>query len=157
VAIGWKVVMDAADPNAQAAFWASALEYVVEDNSAIVSRLVAAGALPPAAVTEVAGRPAFADLAAVRHPDDPVDPATGGGLGRRVMFQRVAEPKAVKNRVHLDLHVGPDARAAHVERLTTLGATVLREVAEPGGRWTTMADPEGNEFCIERSLAERSA
>ena len=39
MAIGWKVVMDAADPNAQAAFWAAALEYVVEDNSAIVSRL----------------------------------------------------------------------------------------------------------------------
>jgi len=148
VPVHWKVVVDAADPNAQAAFWAAALDYRVEDNSQLIAKLVAAGAVPPEAVTEVGGRAAFVDLAAVRHPQDPVDEASGTGLGRRILFQRVPEAKSVKNRLHLDLHVGGPERPAQVARLVELGAAVLREVAEPGGRWTTMTDPEGNEFDV---------
>jgi hypothetical protein len=146
--VHWKVVVDAADPNALAAFWAAALDYTVEDNSALIERLRADGLLPDGAAVEVAGRAAWADLAAVRHPDDPVDGASGTGEGRRILFQRVVEAKAAKNRLHLDLHVGPQARAEHVERLLRLGATVVRDVDQPSGRWTTMADPEGNEFDV---------
>ncbi|MGW2252297.1 VOC family protein [Kitasatospora sp. NPDC001660] len=145
----WKLVIDCADPLRQAAFWAAALDYTVEDNSALVTRLLAAGALPPEAVTEFEGRPAFRTLLAVRHPDDPFDPATGTGLGRRILFQAVPEPRETKNRLHLDLHPGPGAREATVIRLQALGATVLRHVKENGGEWTTMADPEGNEFCVQ--------
>jgi predicted enzyme related to lactoylglutathione lyase len=54
----------------------------------------------------------------------------------------------VKNRVHLDLHVGADARAATVERLTKEGGTVLWDGQQGGSSWVTMADPEGNEFCV---------
>jgi hypothetical protein len=54
----------------------------------------------------------------------------------------------VKNRIHLDLHVGPEARAAKVDRLKQLGATVLWEGQQGPSSWITMADPEGNEFCI---------
>lgn len=66
--------------------------------------------------------------------------------GPRMMFLAVPEGKTVKNRMHLDLHA--DDRAAEVGRLVALGATVVAEVAEWGGRWTVLTDPEGNEFCV---------
>ncbi|MFD4654549.1 VOC family protein [Kitasatospora sp. NPDC058444] len=144
----WKLVIDCADPHRQAAFWAAALEYALEDHGALITRLLAAGAVGPEAVTELDGRPAWRTLAAVRHPEDPFDPASDTGLGRRVLFQAVPEPKQGKNRLHLDVHPGPGERAATVARLTALGATVLRQVEEPGGAWTVMRDPEGNEFCV---------
>ncbi|MFI2436781.1 VOC family protein [Streptomyces sp. NPDC018693] len=145
----WKLVIDCADPHAQADFWAAALHYEAEDNSALIERLLGMGALPGAATVEYHGRAAFRDLVAVRHPEDPYDPDSGTGLGRRLLFQRVPEAKTVKNRLHLDLHVGGERRAAEVERLTALGASALREVKEQGGEWVVMADPEGNEFCVQ--------
>ncbi|MDO0926281.1 VOC family protein [Streptomyces sp. TG1A-8] len=147
--VHWKLVIDAADPHAQADFWAAALHYEAEDNSALVERLLSLGALPGGAAVEYRGRPAFRDLIAVRHPDDPYDPRTGTGLGRRLLFQRVPEAKTVKNRLHLDLHPGDGRRAEEVARLEGLGARVLREVAEPAGAWVVLADPEGNEFCVQ--------
>ncbi|MEU2716076.1 VOC family protein [Streptomyces sp. NPDC007205] len=145
----WKLVIDAADPHAQADFWAAALHYTAEDNSALVERLLSLGALPGEATVEYHGRPAFRDLIAVRHPDDPYDPETGTGLGRRLLFQRVPEPKTVKNRLHIDLHAAAGLRAHEVARLRALGAQVLREVKEPAGEWVQMTDPEGNEFCVQ--------
>lgn len=64
------------------------------------------------------------------------------GLG----LQKVSEPRAGKNRVHLDLST--DDRAVEVARLTELGASVLAEHTAPGLWWTVLADPEGNEFCV---------
>ncbi|WP_445528205.1 VOC family protein [Streptomyces cyslabdanicus] len=144
----WKLVVDAADPHAQADFWAAALHYEVEDNSALVERLLELGALPGAATVEFHGRPAFRDLIGVRHPDDPYDKERGTGLGRRLLFQRVPEARSGKNRLHLDLHPGEGRRADEVERLKDLGARVLRHVREPAGEWTVLEDPEGNVFCV---------
>ncbi|WP_328554022.1 MULTISPECIES: VOC family protein [unclassified Streptomyces] len=146
--VHWKLVIDSADPHAQADFWSAALGYEVEDNSAFIERLLSVGALPSEAAVDFHGRPAFRDLIAVRHPDDPYDEERGTGLGRRLLFQRVPEPKTGKNRLHLDLHPGEGRRAEEVGRLTSLGASVLREVKEPAGEWVVMADPEGNEFCV---------
>ena len=64
----------------------------------------------------------------------------------KMMFIGVPEAKEVKNRVHLDLHA--DDRAAEVERLIALGATHVHDKDEWGISWTTLADPEGNEFCV---------
>ncbi|WP_217237745.1 VOC family protein [Streptomyces sp. AC555_RSS877] len=147
--VHWKLVIDAADPHAQADFWAAALNYLAEDNDALIQRLLEVGALPREATVEYHARLSFRDLVAVRHPDDPYQEDSGTGLGRRLLFQRVPEAKTVKNRLHLDLHPGEGRRAAEVERLTGLGASVLREVKEPGGEWVVMADPEGNEFCVQ--------
>jgi catechol 2,3-dioxygenase-like lactoylglutathione lyase family enzyme len=149
MALEWKVVIDCADPHAQAAFWAAALGYEVEDNSVLIERLLAAGQIDRDMITTVPGRAAFRGLQAVRHPGDPVQEVTGIGTGRRILFQRVPEPKTVKNRLHLDLHAGPERRDAEVARLRDLGATVLREVSEPGTEHVVMSDPEGNEFCVQ--------
>ncbi|MFJ5776590.1 VOC family protein [Streptomyces sp. NPDC093094] len=145
----WKLVVDCENPQAQADFWAAALHYETEDNNALIERLLELGALPREAVVEFHARLAFRDLVAVRHPEDPVAPDSGTGLGRRLLFQRVPEAKTGKNRLHLDLHPGEDRRESEVARLTALGASVLREVKEPSGQWVVMADPEGNEFCVQ--------
>lgn len=63
-----------------------------------------------------------------------------------MMFIQVPESKTVKNRMHLDLSA--DDPAAEIERLVGLGATTVHEKDEWGLRWTTLQDPEGNEFCI---------
>jgi hypothetical protein len=67
--------------------------------------------------------------------------------GMRIWFNKVPEPKVVKNRVHIDVNLQD---GTGMERLIQLGAHALREIrAESDGAlwWTIMADPEGNEFC----------
>lgn len=63
-------------------------------------------------------------------------------------FQAVPELKAGKNRVHLDLRSGVEDRSVEVARLEALGARQLWEGRQGPLTWTTMADPEGNEFCV---------
>ncbi|KNB50812.1 VOC family protein [Streptomyces caatingaensis] len=149
MAVHWKVVVDCADPLPLADFWAAALGYEVEDHGALIDRLLAAGVIDDSQWTAVGDRKAWVHAAAVRHPDDPVDASTGTGLGRRILFQAVPEPKEGKNRLHLDLHFGPEQRDVEVARLEGLGARVLRTVVEHGSHHVTMADPEGNEFCVQ--------
>jgi hypothetical protein len=148
MALGWKLVFDAADPHRQAVFWAEALAYQIEDHSALIERLLSAGAIEKDLCVEFQGRLSWQDAAAVRHPEDPFDPLSGTGLGRRLLFNRVPEPKSGKNRLHLDVHAGPAQREATVTRLRAHGATLIRHVQEPGGEWTVLTDPEGNEFCV---------
>ncbi|MHA7268924.1 VOC family protein [Arthrobacter sp. HLT1-20] len=74
-----------------------------------------------------------------------------------ILFLRVPEAKAVKNRLHLDLR--PNDQAAEVARLEALGARRVDIGQGTGVTWVVMADPEGNEFCVLRTLteAERAA
>jgi predicted enzyme related to lactoylglutathione lyase len=69
-----------------------------------------------------------------------------GGDFPRLAFHRVPEGKTAKNRLHLDL-VASDYEA-ELDRLVRLGATKIGEQAPGAARWTTMADPEGNEFDV---------
>lgn len=68
----------------------------------------------------------------------------------RLVFVAVPEPKERKNRVHLDVLPVARDQSKELERLLALGATVVddRRGLEPGG-WVVLADPEGNEFCLE--------
>lgn len=81
-----------------------------------------------------------------------LEPTPAGRGGPRLGFQRVPEPKAVKNRAHLDLRPAGDATMeAEVDRLVGLGARVLRLVTNgPESAHMVMQDPEGNEFCLVR-------
>ena len=83
-----------------------------------------------------------------------VAPAPLPGL----LFITVPEGKTVKNRVHLDWGPTERTRDEEVERILTLGGTIHEDHRIPDGRgWVTMKDIEGNEFCIERSEAERAS
>lgn len=84
-------------------------------------------------------------------PDPTAEFAAVGGPQRprecpSLMFIQVPEPKAAKNRCHLDL--AADDLDAERARLELLGAERVHDKEEWGARWTTFADPEGNEFCI---------
>ncbi|WP_199430262.1 VOC family protein [Qaidamihabitans albus] len=80
---------------------------------------------------------------------------TGGEqAGVNIGLQRVPEPKAGKNRVHLDL--GTDDPAREIERLVALGARRVAEHDVPGLSWTVLTDPEGNEFCVSTHHDEGS-
>jgi predicted enzyme related to lactoylglutathione lyase len=70
----------------------------------------------------------------------------------RLVFVTVPETKSIKNRVHLDLVPNDGTQETEVSRLLTLGASIVddRRSSEPGG-WVVMADPEGNEFCVEHA------
>ena len=139
-----QVTFDCADPAALSTFWAAALGYRLQD--------------PPEGF---ATWEAF--LTDLGVPEDEWNSASAvvdpDGGGPRLYFQRVPEPKAAKNRVHLDLNVGGplgtplDERKAAVDReakrMIDLGAEVVRQVEERGEFWVVMRDPEGNEFCLQ--------
>ena len=91
-------------------------------------------------------------------PDDPEGYLAGPDGQPGLLFIAVPEPKTVKNRVHLDLVPDDRTRDQEVERLLGIGATLVADHRRPGGRgWVVLGDPEGNEFCVERSAAEREA
>src|SRR5580693_8459304 len=73
-------------------------------------------------------------------------PGDGDASGPRITFNKVPEPKTVKNRMHFD--VISDTFDAEAERLLSLGAQRLRDVQRDKFRWTTFADIEGNEFDL---------
>jgi hypothetical protein len=80
--------------------------------------------------------------------------------GHRVLFIEVPEPKAGKNRMHFDLMPREGTRDEELSRLLEYGATEVLDLRHhwgPGTGWMVLADPEGNEFCILRTPAERGA
>lgn len=115
------VVFDCEKASALAPFWAAVLDdYEVRPyDEEEIAKLAAQGLTPET---------------------DPV--VFVDGPGPNLCFQQVPEGKATKNRLHLEL-TGPDRRA-EVDRLVGLGATIYYE----GDGWTTLQDPEGNEFCV---------
>jgi predicted enzyme related to lactoylglutathione lyase len=67
-------------------------------------------------------------------------------IGFDILFQKVPEPKVVKNRAHIDFDAAD--MEAEVERLVGLGGRKVAEHSLGSFRWTIVADPEGNEFCV---------
>ena len=140
MAFDLQVVVDSNAPHELADWWAEALGWQVEpQDEAFITRMVQAGAASEADTMRHRGALVWALGAALTSPDP----------GRpRVLFQRVPEAKTVKNRLHLDVHVGPDRREAEVTRLVGLGATELWRESQGPMEWVTLADPQGNEFCV---------
>jgi hypothetical protein len=148
-----QITFDARDPRSLSSFWRDVLGYV---HPAPPGVDLAEGADPLAAwdeFLEAAGVPESArnSGSAVQDPD---------GDGPRLFFQQVPEGKSGKNRVHLDVRAAPGlvgeermaALEAECERLVALGAARLRRF-EPdppmSHGFIVMADPEGNEFCLD--------
>lgn len=135
MATPFQITIDCVDARRMTEFWSVALGYVEEPPPAGYLSwedfLRANGVpIPPAG-----------SIGAIVDPD---------GVGPRVLFLRVPERKAAKNRVHLDLRAGrtDEAKDAKIAELVDAGATSIRRVDENGQWWMVMADPEGNEFCV---------
>jgi hypothetical protein len=80
---------------------------------------------------------------------EPPEGSAEDGVVPDLLFLKVPEGKAVKNRLHLDLR--PEDQAAEVARLEALGARRV-DVGQGEVSWVVMADPEGNEFDVLRPL-----
>ncbi|MFC9967533.1 VOC family protein [Nocardia ignorata] len=148
-----QITFDAHDPRALSIFWREVLGYVHPGPPGVE---LPEGADSLAAWDEFLTRigvPAeeHNSRSAIEDPD---------GEGPRVFFQRVPEDKVAKNRVHLDVRAAPGlqgeqrmtALEAECERLVALGAARLRRFEpEPpmSAGFIVMADPEGNEFCLD--------
>ncbi|WP_028047937.1 VOC family protein [Cellulomonas sp. URHE0023] len=145
MAVQVQVTFDAGDAQALGRFWVVVLGYVPqpppEGHPSWDSFLASVG-VPPGA---------WHDTFAAIDPD---------GVGPRLLFQRVPEGKTAKNRVHLDVNVGAGLEAperlavvrARAAELVALGASQLQVVEGeegPDSLWIVMADPEGNEFCLQ--------
>lgn len=140
----FQIVIDCADPHTLADWWAETLGWKVEaQDEAFIRRMIAEGHATDADATTHNGALVWGEGAAIIHPD-----GKAAGPGARLLFQQVPETKTVKNRVHLDLDVGPDHVEETLQQLTARGATFLyRERQGPMG-WVTITDPEGNELCL---------
>lgn len=145
MALRFQVAIDCAGPDRIARFWAEALGYKLED--------------PP---------PGFASWEAywrdVGVPEEEVDDGSSivdpNGAGPRICFLKVPEGKAVKNRLHFDVHASGGREVpieirrqrvhAEADRLIAAGASLVRVLEEPGidHYAVSMLDPEGNEFDI---------
>ncbi|MGF1645897.1 MAG: VOC family protein [Kineosporiaceae bacterium] len=122
-----EISVDARDPRRLAEFWAAVLGYRILDEDG--DTLVEIGSWEPTAEAYRAG------------PQPPT-----------IVFAQVPEGKTVKNRVHLDVSPIDSDRDAEVDRLIALGARRV-DVGQGEQSWVVLADPEGNEFCVLRSLA----
>jgi hypothetical protein len=148
-----QVTFDAHDPQALSSFWRDVLGYV---------HPAPPGVDLPADADRLAAWNDF--LARVGVPEHQRNTRSAledpEGHGPRLFFQQVPEGKVAKNRVHLDVRAAPglegEERMAvlevECERLVGLGATRVRryEAAPPlSAGFIVMADPEGNEFCLD--------
>ncbi|MER5633755.1 VOC family protein [Streptomyces nitrosporeus] len=122
-----ELAVDCHDPEGLAAFWCAVLDFKVIDRG---EGAVEIGSWVPA-VEEVRARQ----------------------MPPTLLFIQVPEDKAVKNRLHLDISPIDGSTEGEVARLLGLGATRADVGQGPGRSWVVMADPEGNEFCVLRTLA----
>jgi hypothetical protein len=102
-------------------------------------------------------------LGYVDGPDDPNAPGHEECLiqrpdgGHQLLFIEVPDTKQVKNRLHFDLRPSERTRDEEVQWALGIGATLVDDLRAKDGSgtgWAVLADPEGNEFCILRSLPE---
>jgi Glyoxalase-like domain len=126
-----EISLDCHDPDRLADFWTAALDWVVLDRE-----------------------PGLVEIGPARESDQALlDAVRTGPVPPTMFLAAVAEDKVVKNRMHLDLSPVDRSRDEEVERLLALGAT-RADVGQTGEEtWVVLADPEGNEFCVLRSLA----
>jgi hypothetical protein len=144
MSVSVQVAIDCADPGKLAEFWGAALGYVLQP--------------PPPGfeswdeflVKNNVPESEWNSISALIDPD---------GVGPRLFFQRVPEPKVGKTRIHLDLNVGGgretpiDERRTRVDaeaqRLVGLGGELVQAHEKMGEYWVAMRDPEGTEFDLQ--------
>ncbi|HEV2370533.1 MAG TPA: VOC family protein [Streptosporangiaceae bacterium] len=147
MAYEFQVTVDCADPHAMADWWAETLGWQVEpQDEAFIRQMISAGHATDSDTKLHNGALVWKEGAAIRHPD-------GMQRAPRLLFQSVPEAKAAKNRLHLDVRIGADDVERAVAGLIARGAEVLHRGQQGPHTWVTLADPEGNEFCVSQSAS----
>ncbi|AOT02369.1 VOC family protein [Arthrobacter sp. U41] len=140
-----QIVVDCRHPHELADWWAETLEWAVEPQDAdFIRSMIEQGFATEEQTKLHNGNLVWATGAAIRPPAD----LAATPPAQRILFQTVPEAKTVKNRIHWDVNLaGADKDQARTA-LEARGATFLWSASQGPHSWHTMADPEGNEFCI---------
>jgi hypothetical protein len=140
-----QIAVDCRNPHDLADWWAETLDWAVEpQDEAFIRSMIEKGYATEAETTTHHGKLVWKAGAAIR-PKEELDVKAPA---RRLLFQTVPEQKTLKNRVHWDVRLdGRDKDEVRAE-LEARGATFLWTANQGPHEWHTMADPEGNEFCI---------
>ena len=147
VPLSIQIVIDCAHPHPLADWWAETLGWSVEpQDESFIRSMIDKGFATEAETISHNGSLVWASATAVR-------PAGEAASGQpRILFQQVPEPKTAKNRIHVDLRHDRDSDfdlVAFRESLLERGATEVGGGQQGPHQWVTMADPEGNEFCVD--------
>ena len=140
-----QIAVDCRNPHELADWWAETLEWAVEPQDATFIRSMIAQGFATEAETKIHnGNLVWGAGAAIRPPEelDAKPPA------RRILFQTAPEEKTIKNRIHWDVNLAGADKDQVRTALEARGATFLWTASQGPHSWHTMADPEGNEFCI---------
>lgn len=147
MAYDFQVTVDSTDPHPLADWWAETLGWEVEpSDEAFILKMISAGYATEDDTKRHNGVLVWKEGAAIRHPE-------GQRRAPRVLFQLVPEPKTVKNRTHLDVHIGAGDVESAVAALIARGAKFLHNGRQGPHTWVTLADPQGNEFCVSQSAS----
>ncbi|MCE3244108.1 MAG: glyoxalase-like domain protein [Arthrobacter sp.] len=140
-----QIAVDCKNPHDLADWWAETLDWAVEpQDEAFIRSMIEKGYATEAETITHHGKLVWKDGAAIR----PKEELAAKAPARRLLFQTVPEQKTLKNRVHWDVRLdGRDKDEVRAE-LEARGATFLWTASQGPHEWHTMADPEGNEFCI---------
>jgi catechol 2,3-dioxygenase-like lactoylglutathione lyase family enzyme len=121
-----EIVIDCHDPKKLAEFWCAVLDYrIIDENE---------------------------DEVEINHGDVTKEDILAGPIAPSLLFIRVPEDKTVKNRLHLDVNPINVAQEVEVERLIGLGARHV-DIGQGEQSWVVLADPDGNEFCVLRTIS----
>jgi Glyoxalase-like domain len=121
-----EIVIDCHDPRRLAEFWCQVLDYTIVDTGE--------------------------DEVEINDHTITREEFLAGPVPPSLLFERVPEGKTVKNRIHLDVNPVNVDQQAEVERLIGLGARHV-DIGQGEQSWVVLADPEGNEFCVLRTVS----
>ena len=126
-----EISLDCHDPDLLADFWTGVLDWVVLHRE-----------------------PGLVEIGPDRREDaELLEAVRSGPVAPTIFLAQVPEDKVAKNRVHYDVSPVDRSQEEEVERILGLGAT-RADIGQTGEEsWVVLADPEGNEFCVLRSLA----
>jgi len=143
MAYSLQIVLDCLRPHDQADWWAETMGWQVEASDAdFIRSMVAKGLATEDQTTMHKGALVWKIGAAITAGE-------GAATGQpRILFQLADTAKTGKNRIHWDVRLGGEGKTEVRQKLEARGATFLWEASQGPYAWFTMADPEGNEFCI---------
>lgn len=140
-----QIVTDCKNPHALADWWAETLDWAVEpQDESFIRSMIDQGFATEDQTLIHNGKLVWRDGCAIRPPEE-LDAAKPE---RRLLFQTAPEEKTIKNRVHWDVDLAGRDKDEARKALEARGATFLWTASQGPHSWHTMADPEGNEFCI---------
>lgn len=139
-----QIVVDSKNPHELADWWGRTPGLVERQDEAFIRSVISQGFATDAETLVHKGKLVWSTGSAIR----PMEEIEAAAPARRILFQTAPEGNTVKNRVHWDVRLDGRDKDDIRQELEARGASFLWTASQGPHEWHTMADPEGNEFCI---------